>query len=251
MTDSMTVTADIHLCWWIENFQEASHSPCWRWENSALPQEFLTLWLLKKITVLRCCTKKKSIAEHNLTHKQPLKRRNNSKLYCCIGHIVQGGLLTLFYWRCIQVGGWVCCCGWWRGSCYRVDWHCASLRRWHTRGVRGTSADATLSRGTRTVCWKEDIKLNQQFYSLDSVHDMRFTAQDLPPLTIDDQVPPDGLPRAGGGAEPSAAPWDMKSPARGPAPRHEVTLWSLGVRCDLGDIRGGPTFTERGDFLLS
>lgn len=52
---------------------------------------------------------------------------------------------------------------------------------------------------------------------------MIFTAQDLPPLlTTDDQVPPDELLRAG--AEPSDAPWGMKSPAEGPPPRHEGTL---------------------------
>lgn len=57
------------------------------------------------------------------------------------------------------------------------------------------------------------------------------------PLTTEDQVPPEGLLRAGGGgvaASPGAL-WDRKSPLR-----EEGTRCVRGVRWDLGDILGGP-----------
>lgn len=54
-------------------------------------------------------------------------------------------------------------------------------------------------------------------------------------------MPPEGLLRAGEGAETSPdAPWAIKSAPGGTTPRQEATLCALGVRCDFGDILGGP-----------
>lgn len=57
-------------------------------------------------------------------------------------------VLTLFYWRCFQVGGRVSCCGGSRrcGSGHRVYWHCTSLWGRQAGGARSTSANAILSR---------------------------------------------------------------------------------------------------------
>lgn len=65
-----------------------------------------------------------------------------------------------------------------------------------------------------------------------------------PPLTTEDQVPPEGLLRAGGVVEASPdAPCDMNSTPG--APRQEGTLCALGVRWVFGDILGGPPLTTR------
>lgn len=64
----------------------------------------------------------------------------------------------------------------------------------------------------------------------------------LPPLTTEDQVPPEGLLRAGGVVEASPdAQCAINSTPGGPAPRQEGTLCALGVLWDFGDILGGPT----------
>ncbi len=63
-------------------------------------------------------------------------------------------ILTLFNWRCFQVGGRIGCCGWRRccGSRRRIYWHCTSLRGRQARGAWSTSANAILSRWSRSVC---------------------------------------------------------------------------------------------------
>lgn len=63
----------------------------------------------------------------------------------------------------------------------------------------------------------------------------------LPPLTTEDQVPPEELLREEEEIKVSPGePWDKNSAPGGPVPRLEDTLCALGVRWDLGDILGGP-----------
>lgn len=64
----------------------------------------------------------------------------------------------------------------------------------------------------------------------------------LPPLTTEDQVPPEELLLAGGVAETSPGGlWEPKSTAvETELIRDGGTLWARGVRWDLGDILGGP-----------
>lgn len=66
-------------------------------------------------------------------------------------------------------------------------------------------------RGDRGLCAKEEVeKIIQQVFQTECEILVEIHNLDLPPLTTDDQVPPEGLLRVGGGTETSTdAPWDI------------------------------------------
>lgn len=66
-------------------------------------------------------------------------------------------------------------------------------------------------RGDRGLCAKQEVeKISQQVILNETEIWAQIYNLDIPPLTTDDQVPPEELLRVGGGAETSTdAPWDI------------------------------------------